>query len=63
MVSAKKREVADENHMSLSKWDEEPTLCVSVLKTWLLVSHAMEKFSILKNTKLRGTLRQTTFRN
>lgn len=33
MVSAKKREVADENHMSLSKWDEEPCF-VCVLKMW-----------------------------
>lgn len=41
MVSGKKREVADENHMSLSKWDEEPCFVCECVKD--VISYAMEK--------------------
>jgi hypothetical protein len=63
MVAAKKIEVADENHMSVSKRDEElcsETACVEDVAVGLPCNG---KSPILKNTVLRGTLRQTTFRN
>jgi hypothetical protein len=60
MAAAKKRKVTDENHVFQSKWTEEYFF---VLKTLLFVLFAMEKSVVLKNTILRGTMRQTTFHN